>query len=42
MGGLMNILAVIGLVSIVVVMAAMRMAGICAREEERAEDGKVY
>ena len=39
MGGLMTILAVIGLVSIVVVMAAMRMAGVCSREEERAEDG---
>ena len=39
MGGLMTILAVIGLVSIFGVMAAMRMAGSCSREEERAEDG---
>ena len=39
MGGLMVIMTVIGLVSIIGVMAAMRMAGICSREEERAEDG---
>lgn len=37
----MIILVVIAIVAMIGVLAALRMSGICSREEERGKDGKI-